>query len=103
MHRVIAGTPIGMETDHINRVKLDNRRANLRIVTHVQNIANIGVRRHNSSGFIGVCFDRRRQKWMAYARRFVGYFETPEEAALARDAAARTLAGEFAVLNFPDH
>lgn len=101
MHRVIAGTPVGMETDHINRDRLDNRRANLRIVTRVQNSANIGVRSHNSSGFIGVCYDKKRCMWMAYAKKYVGHFETPEEAALARDKAAFEMWGEFAQLNFP--
>src|SRR3546814_4168420 len=31
MHRIIAGTPKGMETDHINCDGLDNRRVNLRV------------------------------------------------------------------------
>src|SRR3954463_12256023 len=40
MHRFIAQTPEGMVTDHINRVKLDNRRENLRVCTPEQNSIN---------------------------------------------------------------
>lgn len=40
MGRLILNCPVGMEVDHINHDKLDNRRANLRIVTRSQNCAN---------------------------------------------------------------
>ena len=42
------------EIDHINGDKLDNRRSNLRIVTHQQNAFNQKRRCTNTSGFIGV-------------------------------------------------
>ena len=44
LHRFIANTPKGMETDHINQNKLDNRRENLRICTSSQNRTNKGKR-----------------------------------------------------------
>lgn len=42
MHREILGLAAGdgRHTDHINRDKLDNRRANLRVVTAAQNMQN---------------------------------------------------------------
>lgn len=40
MHRFIAETPEGLQTDHINQDKRDNRRNNLRHVTHHENQAN---------------------------------------------------------------
>lgn len=44
MHRLILGLPRwqpgGLEVDHVNRNGLDNRRANLRVVTHAGNAAN---------------------------------------------------------------
>jgi hypothetical protein len=39
MHRLIAETPAGRETDHRNRDTLDNRRENLRSVTTQENSA----------------------------------------------------------------
>lgn len=40
MHKLINDTPDGLETDHINRDKLDNRRSNLRSVTKSENMLN---------------------------------------------------------------
>ena len=40
MHRVVNKTPLGLETDHINRNKLDNRKENLQSVTHQENTCN---------------------------------------------------------------
>ena len=41
MHLLINGYPIkGLVTDHINRNKLDNRRCNLRVVSHSVNSLN---------------------------------------------------------------
>lgn len=58
MHRLVAGTPKGMDTDHINRIKLDNRRANLRVVTHHINTLNREKGR-------GIIYDADRGKWRA--------------------------------------
>jgi hypothetical protein len=40
MHRVVVGYYGGLDVDHINRDPLDNRRANLRVVTRSQNVLN---------------------------------------------------------------
>lgn len=45
MHRLIMNTPEGMDTDHINRDKLDNRRENLRVCTHAENMRNRNIHR----------------------------------------------------------
>lgn len=105
MHREIVGVMDSHAwVDHIDRDTLNNRRGNLRQCTAAQNIANGGKRRHNSSGYRGVVW--YKGKWVAqigHRRKllYLGRFSTPEEAAIAYDAAARQLYGEFAGLNFP--
>jgi hypothetical protein len=44
MHRLIAGTPEGFDTDHANNDGLDNQRANLRHATRSQNNGNAAKR-----------------------------------------------------------
>lgn len=93
------------DVDHINRDKLDDRWCNLRLATRSQNSANVALRRHSTSGFIGVTFDKPRNKWRAQIRidgRKVnlGRYVTAEEAARVYDAATLKEFGEFAELNF---
>lgn len=40
MHRLITGAPKGKDVDHVNHDTLDNRRANLRVGTHFENMQN---------------------------------------------------------------
>ena len=40
IHRWIMDAPKGLQVDHINRNRLDNRRSNLRLVTHKENCKN---------------------------------------------------------------
>ena len=92
--------------DHKDHDGLNNRKDNLRPCTDAQNIQHGRVRKCNSSGFIGVHFFKKNQRWIAYVGKgyhvnYIGSFSTAEEAARARDAKALELHGEFAVLNFP--
>ncbi len=85
LHREIMLPPPGMLVDHINGNGLDNRRANLRIVTHGQNMAN-SQRAPGKSGYRGV--RRRRGGWQAELARchrliIIGLFPTAEEASAA--------------------
>jgi len=93
LHVFLMGhAPAGMEWDHINRDKLDNRRANLRLVQPEINRRNIGPTRLNKSGRRGV--QRQRHMWRVRiyvdGRRIeVGSYSTLDEAFTARDAAER--------------
>tara|TARA_R110000824_G_scaffold396554_1_gene598108 strand:- start:1212 stop:1535 length:324 start_codon:yes stop_codon:yes gene_type:complete len=106
MQRFIMDAPKGMQVDHINRNPLDNRKSNLRICTNAENSYNTGPQKNNTSGYKGVSWRKDAKKWTAYIghapKSHLGYFDTPEEAAKARDAKAKELHGEYAHLNFPD-
>lgn len=113
MHYIILSRMLERElsrlerVDHINRDTLDNRRENLRLATHSQNAINRGKHRDNTSGYKGVSWFKRDQKWKAQIvtnrkHTYLGLFDNPIDAALAYDQAAKELHGEFANLNFED-
>lgn len=104
MHREIMKAPKGMEVDHINQDPLDNRRSNLRLATHKQNMQNRPMQRNNKSGYVGVAWKKDRNKWRAEVRTngkslHLGYFDDLQEAITCRDTRVKELHGEFAVLN----
>lgn len=100
MHRVIAGTPDGMDTDHIDGNGLNNIRLNLRAVTKAQNQHNQRPRSGNHAGLKGISYHRQTGKWRsqisAYGqRRYLGFFESVEDAAKAYEAAKHEMHGDF--------
>ncbi len=110
LHRVILERIIGRSlnvneyVDHVDRDTLNNKRENLRLATQSENMRNSTKRSSNKSGYKGVSWAARESKWCAritvqYKGIHVGYFDTPEKAALAYNAAAIRLHGEFARLN----
>jgi hypothetical protein len=105
MHRRIMNAPRGAIIDHINRNGLDNRKANLRIVTNMQNCWNSDRGFYNgTSKYKGVRLDKRSGKWYARIRhngRYIhlGTFDTEIAAAIAYDTAAQAYRGQFALLN----
>jgi hypothetical protein len=64
LHRAIMQPDPHLEVDHVNGDGLDNRRTNLRIVTHAQNSQNQRVERGNTSGVRGVRWNSRTGKWI---------------------------------------
>ncbi len=87
LHRVImhAAVKEGQQVDHINRDKLDCRRANLRAVTQAENARNVGLAKNNPSGYRGVS-KHVGGKWRArVGAKHLGLFDTAE----AADCAAR--------------
>lgn len=101
LHREIMQAPVGMDVDHINGDTLDNTRANLRLATRSQNLAN-NRRAIGSVGFRGVSLNKERTKYRAIFRgKQIGEFESYIKAALAYDKLAEKEFGEFAKLNFP--
>lgn len=103
LHRLIMGLEVGdrRQVDHINGNKLDNRRSNLRICTHAENMKNRKLHKNNKSGFKGVYWDNRSQRWRASIRtdgkvRRLGFFHSAESAFEAYKAAAIVYHGAFA-------
>lgn len=100
MHRLLMNAPPDRLVNHINLNPLDNRRANLRLATKMQNAANSRHTR-SSSGYRGVYHDRNNGKYRAYIainhkRQWIGPgFGTAERAALARDIYAAPIVGAF--------
>jgi hypothetical protein len=92
-------TPAGI--DHINRVKHDNRIANLRPATSSENQCNRGVQSNNTSGVTGVARNRHDTAWQAYIklagkRKHLGTFQDFDEAVAVRKAAEAAMFGRFA-------
>lgn len=53
------------QIDHINRIKSDNRWCNLREISTQCNIRNRGITKKNTSGVVGVYWNKRVNKWSA--------------------------------------
>lgn len=80
--------PDGLQVDHINGVRSDNRLANLRLVTNAENCRNQSMPRNNTSGVMGVVWHRRARKWQAQVKiagrtTYLGLFDTIEAASSA--------------------
>jgi hypothetical protein len=107
LHRLVIAAQRGVMVDHINGNGLDNRRSNLRLITHQGNKANSHYGTY-SSRFVGVSLkkDRIRKKpWSVFAKRdgrvvYVGSFAAEEDAARAYDSFVREVYGDLAVTNF---
>ena len=102
LHRVIwvynfGDIPPTHYVDHINGDKLNNRLANLRLVTSKQSAANRGTFKSSKTGVRGVC--RKGGKYTAQLQRNgvktnLGVFNTIEEASSAYRVAAEEYYGE---------
>lgn len=108
MHRLLMGNP-PQEVDHINQDTLDNRRANLRLVTASQQRQNsVGQPNRRKSPYKGVFWWKNPKLsfggyWKAVmrlnGRTYYKHCKTEIEAAKAYNEMARRHFGEFARLN----
>lgn len=108
MHRQLMKEPQGMEIDHKNTDRLDNRRSNLRVVTKNQNQQNANTPKNSRSGFKGVSWCTAIGKWRAILQIqingktkaiYLGCYNDPIIGAKAYNQAATKYFGEFARLN----
>jgi hypothetical protein len=84
--------PEGLDIDHIDHDRQNNRIENLRAVTHAENQRNLSLPKHNRSGHIGVSWALREGKWRAIIVMngktiALGMFDRKEDAIAAREAA----------------
>lgn len=107
LHHVIIDARLGEVVDHVNGDGLDDRKQNLRITTHTDNIRGFShPYSTNSSGFRGVSWDKRALKWKAYIRQdaqtiTIGRYDILIDAVLDRDKKARELGWPDSGMNFP--
>lgn len=100
LHRHILGLTGEMQADHIDCDGLNNRRANLRPASHLENQRNCRLSIRNTSGVKGVYFSRPTRKWVAQIRtgggvKRLGSYETIEAASAAYAAASQQHHGDF--------
>ena len=91
----------GLQMDHIDGNKTNNRIENLREVTKSQNKMNSKLAANNTSGVKGVYWHKRKQKWTSKIilnRKHIhlGYYDTIEEAVSVAIAARNEYHGDFA-------
>ena len=111
MHREIMERVLGRElksheqVDHIDGNGLNNRRENLRLASNTENVRNQRLSRANKSGYKGVFWSKKLQKWQAAITAdgknlHLGFFDDPAVAHEFYRAAALAWHGDFA--NFGD-
>jgi hypothetical protein len=93
-----------MTVDHINHDTLDNRKDNLRVVTHQQNNCNRRGWKNSRSGYKGVAWYSNNRGWRSQITVngkviVIGYFTNPLDAARSYNNAAIKYHGAYACLN----
>lgn len=104
LHRLLTNAPDGKFVDHRDGNTLNNRRQNLRICTNAENNHNQKISACNKSGYKGV-HQRKSGRYRAVIRHnnrliHLGTYDTAYDAAIAYNARAIELFGEFACLNY---
>jgi hypothetical protein len=107
MHKEIAGTPAGYDTDHVDGNGLNNQRHNLRVVPHRLNSFNQQHKAEDcTSQYRGVTWNKQKKSWRARIQadgvsRDLGHFKSEEDAARAYDRAGFERDPEHFTPNFP--
>lgn len=96
--------PGKLDVDHRDGNPSNNSFSNLRLATRSQNCINAPKPCNNTSGYKGVTWNARLSKWAArigcnWERKFLGYYDSPIDAAKAYNMAAIDFFGEYAKLN----
>ena len=86
--------------DHIDNNPSNNIVKNLRWCSQKDNVCNRDKQINNTTGFKGVSFNKRHNKYHAQIningkKKYLGLFETAEEASVAYEAKAKVIHKEF--------
>jgi len=100
LHRLIMNAPNGFDVDHINCNSLDNRKSNMRICTHSENLCNQRTRKGTASPLKGVSFAKCKTRWRARiviqgVEISLGQFATEQEAHAAYCTASAKIHKDF--------
>ena len=105
-HRCVLGlSNPKIQVDHINGIKLDNRKINLRQCSNQENSFNKYENLNNSSGYKGVYLDKDRYKWRGVIQyngksiKSPKRYDTPEEAYQWYIEKSNELFKEYSVFN----
>lgn len=98
--KMVTGEDPTDQIDHEDTGRLNNRWINLRETTNGPNVCNSKLRKDNTSGVKGVCWDKSHNSWAAYiaagnGHKRIGRFKIKEDAIAARLKAAEELHGQF--------
>lgn len=103
LHRLLMGLTgdDAFVVDHINHVPYDNRKCNLRVCSHRQNILNSSIKKNNTSGVTGVQYNDDTHKWIAqitvHGKNLrLGSFDSFDAAVSERKSAEKVYFGEYA-------
>lgn len=104
IHRIIMNAKKNQIVDHINHNTLDNRKSNLRICTHQENMRNTKKHKKTSSKFKGVSFHSRDKIYSVYITidkkmKYLGSFKNEIDAAKCYNKHALEKFGQFAHIN----
>lgn len=105
MHRLITGIhgqPRGTVVDHINHNTLDNRRENLKVCSHAENMRNRSDRKAFLGGSPWVW--KQGNGWAARIQHqntvvYLGFYQTEREAGIAYAAAEKVILAAFGRLS----
>ena len=106
LHRLVMDVTCNdkVDVDHIKHKLYDNRKSELRAIKHYRNIQNHIKPSNNTSGVMGVSWNKRKEKWESYItickkRKKLGYFTDFDEAVKARKKAEEKYFGEYSYDN----
>lgn len=108
MHSLVYGDKKKLDIDHINTVKSDNRKENLREATRGENVINRKPISTNLSGVTGVHWNSNAQKWQAVIMKdgvshYLGIYTDYNDAVNARRMAEIYYFGEYSYKYFEEN